>query len=280
MLETGGQRAGRPTGNARLLLKGQRLSFGIESHAHAEAVEILPVEAAHVEGHFRASFPLQPTMRDQLHLRFESFVESQSGARLFRAARGSPGAETGRDAGKGKGRGAQPRCRRCAGQKRSGPPEWSAPAGCGFSGRGSVRTRPAGNPSRYRARKFESADRAGYFHSARAQNLLVALKKIVTRVRHEIEPMRSRCSLLLLVGCGLSGQEQADYTAVQSSGVSSATYDKMLHGDRLSISDICALKRAGVNEGSFFATFATGTRFMSFPRTIRTGCRRRAFPRV
>jgi hypothetical protein len=54
---------------------------------------------------------------------------------------------------------------------------------------------------------------------------------------------------LFLAGCGLSGQEQADYTAVQSSGVSSATYDKMLHGDSLSISDVCALKRAGVNEG-------------------------------
>ena len=28
-----------------------------------------------------------------------------------------------------------------------------------------------------------------------------------------------------------------------------ATYDKMLHGDELSISDICALERAHVDEG-------------------------------
>jgi hypothetical protein len=54
---------------------------------------------------------------------------------------------------------------------------------------------------------------------------------------------------LLLAGCGLSAQQQADYSAVQSSGVSSATYDKMLHGDNLSVSDLCALRRANVNEG-------------------------------
>ncbi len=36
---------------------------------------------------------------------------------------------------------------------------------------------------------------------------------------------------------------------VQNSGVSSATYDKMLHGDELSVYDVCALERAHVNEG-------------------------------
>jgi hypothetical protein len=56
------------------------------------------------------------------------------------------------------------------------------------------------------------------------------------------------CSLLL-VGCGLSGQEKADLITVQDSGVSSATYDKMVHGDPLSLSDICALERAHVDEG-------------------------------
>ncbi len=54
---------------------------------------------------------------------------------------------------------------------------------------------------------------------------------------------------LILTGCGLSPQEKADLAVVQTSGVSSATYDKMVHGDSLSISDICALEHAGVNEG-------------------------------
>ncbi len=56
------------------------------------------------------------------------------------------------------------------------------------------------------------------------------------------------CSLLL-AGCGLSQQEQADLAVVANSGVDSATYDKMLHSDVLSLSDICALKRAGVDDG-------------------------------
>ena len=56
------------------------------------------------------------------------------------------------------------------------------------------------------------------------------------------------CSLLL-AGCGLSGQEKADLITVRDSGVSSATYDKMVHGDPLSLSDICALERAHVDEG-------------------------------
>jgi hypothetical protein len=54
---------------------------------------------------------------------------------------------------------------------------------------------------------------------------------------------------LLLAGCGISQQEQADLTAVQGSGVNSATYDKMLHGDELGISDICSLERAHLDEG-------------------------------
>ena len=56
------------------------------------------------------------------------------------------------------------------------------------------------------------------------------------------------CSLLL-AGCGLSPQEKADLTTVQSSGVDSATYDKMLHSDDLSVADICSLERAHVDEG-------------------------------
>ena len=48
---------------------------------------------------------------------------------------------------------------------------------------------------------------------------------------------------LLLTACGLSPQQKADYARVESSGVSPAIYDKMLHGDDLSISDIESLSR-------------------------------------
>ena len=53
---------------------------------------------------------------------------------------------------------------------------------------------------------------------------------------------------LLLSACGLSDRQKADYARVQSSGVSSAVYDKMVHGDALSLYDIKALSRAGVND--------------------------------
>jgi hypothetical protein len=54
---------------------------------------------------------------------------------------------------------------------------------------------------------------------------------------------------LLLTACGLSPQQKADYDSVQRSGVSSAVYDKMVHGDDLSLYDIKALTRAGVSDG-------------------------------
>lgn len=54
---------------------------------------------------------------------------------------------------------------------------------------------------------------------------------------------------LFLAGCGASQMEKADLLTVQNSGVASATYDKMLHSDDLSLSDICALERAHVDEG-------------------------------
>lgn len=54
---------------------------------------------------------------------------------------------------------------------------------------------------------------------------------------------------LLLAGCAASEQEKADLTEVQGSGVNSATYDKMLHGDELGVADVCALERAHVDEG-------------------------------
>jgi hypothetical protein len=52
-----------------------------------------------------------------------------------------------------------------------------------------------------------------------------------------------------LAACGLTNQQKADDAAVQRSGVSAATYDKMVHGDALSISDIENLSRARVNDG-------------------------------
>lgn len=54
---------------------------------------------------------------------------------------------------------------------------------------------------------------------------------------------------LLLTACGLSQQQKADYARVQSSGVSPAVYDKMVHGDDLSLYDIKALSRAHVGDG-------------------------------
>jgi len=54
---------------------------------------------------------------------------------------------------------------------------------------------------------------------------------------------------LFFTACGLSPQEKADYERVQESGVSSAVYDKMVHGDALSLYDIKALARAHVSDG-------------------------------
>jgi hypothetical protein len=54
---------------------------------------------------------------------------------------------------------------------------------------------------------------------------------------------------LFLAACGLSDQEKADYAAVQRSGVNPAIYDKMVHGDALSLYDIEALANARVNDG-------------------------------
>jgi hypothetical protein len=54
---------------------------------------------------------------------------------------------------------------------------------------------------------------------------------------------------LLLTACGLSEQEKADYAAVQRSGVNPVVYNKMVNGDALSLYDVKALARAGVNDG-------------------------------
>jgi hypothetical protein len=54
---------------------------------------------------------------------------------------------------------------------------------------------------------------------------------------------------LFFTACGLSDQQKADYARVQASGVSSAVYDKMVHGDDLSLYDIKALTHAGVSDG-------------------------------
>lgn len=54
---------------------------------------------------------------------------------------------------------------------------------------------------------------------------------------------------LLFTACGLSDQQKADYARVQASRVSPAVYDKMMHGDNLSPSDIKALTAAHVSDG-------------------------------
>ena len=54
---------------------------------------------------------------------------------------------------------------------------------------------------------------------------------------------------LFITACGLSPQQKADYSRVESSGVSPAVYDKMVHGDALSLYDIKALARAHVSDG-------------------------------
>jgi hypothetical protein len=53
---------------------------------------------------------------------------------------------------------------------------------------------------------------------------------------------------LVLTACGLSDQQKFDYATVQRSGVSSAIYDKMLHGDALSLYDIKSLSHARVSD--------------------------------
>jgi hypothetical protein len=54
---------------------------------------------------------------------------------------------------------------------------------------------------------------------------------------------------LLLAACGPTAQQQADDAAVQRSGVAEATYDKMVHGDPLSLVDIESLSQSHVNDG-------------------------------
>ena len=52
-----------------------------------------------------------------------------------------------------------------------------------------------------------------------------------------------------LAGCGLSDQQKADYASVQRAGVSPAIYDKMVHGDALSVGDVISLSQARVSDG-------------------------------
>jgi len=54
---------------------------------------------------------------------------------------------------------------------------------------------------------------------------------------------------LLLAACGPTDQQLADQHAVERSGVSPAIYDKMVHDDPLSLSDIVSLSEARVNDG-------------------------------
>jgi hypothetical protein len=54
---------------------------------------------------------------------------------------------------------------------------------------------------------------------------------------------------LFLAACGPTAQQQADANAVERSGVSPAIYDKMVHNDPLSLSDIVSLSHERVNDG-------------------------------
>jgi hypothetical protein len=54
---------------------------------------------------------------------------------------------------------------------------------------------------------------------------------------------------LMLAACAPTQQQLADQAAVERSGVSPAIYDKMVHDDSLSLSDIVALTHARVNDG-------------------------------
>jgi hypothetical protein len=51
-----------------------------------------------------------------------------------------------------------------------------------------------------------------------------------------------------MAACAPTAEQQADYNAVARSGVSSAIYDKMEHGDSLSLYDIVSLSRAHVSD--------------------------------
>ena len=52
----------------------------------------------------------------------------------------------------------------------------------------------------------------------------------------------------LIAGCGLTTQQQADYSAVQRAGVSPAIHDRMMNGKALSVGDIIALSQARVSD--------------------------------
>ena len=53
----------------------------------------------------------------------------------------------------------------------------------------------------------------------------------------------------LLAACAPTAQQESDYAVVERSGVSPAIYDKMIHGDALSVSDIVSLSQAHVSDG-------------------------------
>jgi hypothetical protein len=54
---------------------------------------------------------------------------------------------------------------------------------------------------------------------------------------------------LLLAACAPTEQQESDYAVVEHSRVSPAIYDKMVHGDALSVSDIVELSQAHVSDG-------------------------------
>ena len=75
---------------------------------------------------------------------------------------------------------------------------------------------------------------------------------------------------LFLAACGPDAQQQADYAAVGRSGVSPAIYDKMVHDDDLSLSDIVSLTHARVNDGIILRYIRDeGTTYYLAPRDFK-----------
>ena len=55
-------------------------------------------------------------------------------------------------------------------------------------------------------------------------------------------------TLLALAGCGSSAQQRDDLAAVRHTGVTAPLYDKMEHGQDLSVDDVVALSKSGVGD--------------------------------
>ena len=67
--------------------------------------------------------------------------------------------------------------------------------------------------------------------------------------------------LLLWTGCAFSSQESKDLTVVSDDSVSTAVYDKMKRGDKLSVEDVAELGRHHVTR-KIILRYLKRTRFI------------------